>query len=320
MSQEPKTKVVPSYTGTLRSHSLSLPHCVSECSGIRIFGKRIKSLAFTTDVAIVKNINADAIMAVYPFTPQPVIADAIISVADVPVFVGVGGGVTSGMRSDRLAIQAEHQGAFGVVLNAPIPNDVVRQIKADVDIPVVVTVISEHTDIQARLDAGADILNVSGAARTPEIVARIRERFPEVPIIATGGPTDESILATIRSGANAITYTPPTSAVLFSRSMERYRVAEAIGEDRYSTPIKIGYFNGNRRALRVGAFPKNPTRRWRYKNKTIVLLFMDSSRKRRGRPPPEQKQAVPSRPWPRRGTVCLLLTDIFSKSSENRGG
>ena len=231
MSQEPKTKVVPSYTGTLRSHSLSLPHCVSECSGIRIFGKRIKSLAFTTDVAIVKNINADAIMAVYPFTPQPVIADAIISVADVPVFVGVGGGVTSGMRSDRLAIQAEHQGAFGVVLNAPIPNDVVRQIKADVDIPVVVTVVSEHTDIQARLDAGADILNVSGAAQTPEIVARIRERFPEVPIIATGGPTDESILATIRSGANAITYTPPASATLFSRSMERYRAAEAIGED-----------------------------------------------------------------------------------------
>ena len=67
MTQTPKTKtkVVPSYTGTLRSHSLSLPRCVSECSGIRIFGKRIKSLAFTTDVAIVKNINADAIMAVY---------------------------------------------------------------------------------------------------------------------------------------------------------------------------------------------------------------------------------------------------------------
>ena len=218
MSQQLKTKMVktvPSYTGTLRSHSLSLPHCVSECGGIRIFGKRVKSLAFTTDVAIVKNINADA----------------IISVADVPVFVGVGGGVTSGMRSYRLAIQAEHQGAFGVVLNAPIPNDVVRLIKEDVDIPVVVTVVSETTDIQARLDAGADILNVSGAARTPEIVAHIRKRFPEVPIIATGGPTDESILATIRAGANAITYTPPTSAALFARSMERYREAEAPAED-----------------------------------------------------------------------------------------
>ena len=45
----------------------------------------------------------------------------------------------------------------------------------------------------------------------------------------------------------------------------------------YYSPIKIRYFNGNRRALRVGAFPKNPTRRWRYQNKTIVLFFMDSS-------------------------------------------
>lgn len=55
-------KIVPSYTGTLRSHSLMLPACISECSGIRIFGRRIKSLAFSTDVAIIKNINADAIL------------------------------------------------------------------------------------------------------------------------------------------------------------------------------------------------------------------------------------------------------------------
>ena len=112
MSQETQTKTaktVPSYTGTLRSHSLSLPHCVSECSGIRIFGKRIKSIAFSTDVAIIKNINADAVIAVYPFTPQPSISQAIISVSDVPVFVGVGGGRTGGRRSVELAMQALQQ-------------------------------------------------------------------------------------------------------------------------------------------------------------------------------------------------------------------
>lgn len=216
-------KKVPSYTGSLRSHSLMLPACISECSGIRIFGRRIKSLAFSTDVAIIKNINADAIIAVYPFTPQPVIAQAIISVSDVPVFVGVGGGITTGMRSVRLAVQAEHQGAYGVVLNAPTSNEVIRQIKEDVDIPVVVTVVSGHTDIRARLDAGTDILNVSGAVATPEIVAEIRRDFPEVPIIATGGPTEESILRTIRAGANAVTYTPPTNGSLFAKIMEKHR-------------------------------------------------------------------------------------------------
>lgn len=216
-------KQVPSYTGNLRNHTLTLPLCISECSGIRIFGRRIKSLAFSTDVAIIKNINADAIIAVYPFTPQPVIAQAIISVSDVPVFVGVGGGITTGQRAVRLADQAEHQGAFGVVLNAPTDNEVIRQIKEIVDIPVIVTVVSDRTDITQRLEAGVDILNVSAAARTPEIVAGIRGNFPDVPIIATGGPTEESIRATIQAGANAITYTPPTTGSLFSGIMEGHR-------------------------------------------------------------------------------------------------
>ena len=211
-------KQVPSYTGTLRNHSLTIPACVSECSGIRIFGRRIKSLAFSTDVAIIKNINADAIIAVYPFTPQPVISQAIISVSDVPVFVGVGGGITTGSRSVRLAIQSEHQGAYGVVLNAPTSDDVIRQIKKVVDIPVVITVVSAHTDIGSRLEAGADFLNVSG-------VAEIRRDFPKVPIIATGGPTEESILRTIQAGANAITYTPPSNGVLFARIMNQHRKA-----------------------------------------------------------------------------------------------
>ena len=91
-----KEKFVPTYEGELRKHALEVPRCISECSGIRVFGRRIKSLVFSTDVAIIKNINADAVIAVYNFTPQPSITQAIISVSDVPVFAGVGGGYTNG--------------------------------------------------------------------------------------------------------------------------------------------------------------------------------------------------------------------------------
>ncbi len=216
-------KAVPEYDGTLRSHMIKIPTCISQCSGIRVFGRRIKSLAFTTDVAIIRNINADAIIAVYPFTPQPAIHRAVMQAADMPVFTGVGGGVTRGMRVVNLANDAEHEGAFGVVVNAPTSNEVVHMLKQVLDIPVVVTVVSERTDVAARLAAGADILNVSGAQNTPRIVRSIRERFPDVPIIATGGPADETIVETIRAGANAITYTPPTNGELFAQSMARYR-------------------------------------------------------------------------------------------------
>lgn len=216
-------KAVPAYEGTLRNHMIMIPTCISECSGIRVFGRRIKSLAFTTDVAIIRNINADAIIAVYPFTPQPSIAQAIINVSDVPVFVGVGGGTTNGPRSVRLAAYAEHQGAFGVVVNAPLADETIHQIKGIVDIPVIATVVSAKMDVARRITFGADILNVSGAAETPAIVRSIREKFPLIPIIATGGPTEETILATIEAGANAITYTPPTNGELFAESMRKYR-------------------------------------------------------------------------------------------------
>lgn len=214
---------VPEIHGNLRKHMVKVPEIINEVSGIKIFGKTIKSLVFTTDVALIKNCNANAVIAVYPFTPQPVISHAIITVSDIPVFCGVGGGTTTGKRVVNLAVDAEYQGAIGVVVNAPTSNDILRQLNARIDIPVVITVVSEGTDIAARLDAGASIINVSGAAKTPDIVRSIRKRFSDIPIIATGGPTDESILRTIEAGANAVTYTPPTSAEIFKTLMDNYR-------------------------------------------------------------------------------------------------
>ena len=123
----------------------------------------------------------------------------------------------------NMAAAAEQQGAFGVVCNALITNEAIRDIKSTVEIPLVFTVVSEHVDLEKRLSAGVDIVNVSGATRTPDIVAEIRAKYPELPIIATGGPTDETILAAIRAGANAITYTPPSSKDLFAKDMQEYR-------------------------------------------------------------------------------------------------
>ena len=216
-------KFVPVYEGELRKHSIQVPRCISECSGIRIFGRRIKSLVFSTDVAIIKNINADAVIAVYPFTPQQIIADAIVSTSSLPVFCGVGGGTTTGARVVMLAKDAEAFGAMAVVVNAPTTNDVIAQIADIIDIPIVVTVLDENTDIDARLEAGATIFNVSAAARTPEVVRILRERYPDLPIIATGGPSRESIRETVAAGANAISFTPPTAEELFHGLMTRYR-------------------------------------------------------------------------------------------------
>ena len=217
-------KYIPEIKGTLRNHVVEVPKIIRSCGGIKIFGKRIKSLLFTTDVAVIRNTDADAIIAVYPFTPQPLITQALIMAADVPVFCGVGGGITQGKRVVNLALDAEFKGAMGVVVNAPTSNDIIRNIRETIDIPLIWTIVSEDEDIDSRINAGTTIFNVSGGKNTVKIVKAIRRKYPEFPIVATGGPTEDSIKETIEAGANAITYTPSmTSAEIMRELMDRYR-------------------------------------------------------------------------------------------------
>ena len=213
----------PVIESRLRRNIIRVPREIEQATGIVVLGRRIKSLLYSTDIALIKNCDADAVFCVYPFTAQRSISSAIIHAASVPVFCGVGGGITQGERSAYLAMDAESQGAMGIVLNNPIPNDDIRLIAGTIDIPIVVTIVNDTTDIAARLEAGTTILNVAAGAKTPEIVAKIREGFPQVPIIATGGKTPEAITATIKAGANAIVYSPPNSSELTRRVMDGYR-------------------------------------------------------------------------------------------------
>ena len=207
----------------LRHNILRMPKEIEQASGIVVYGRRIRSLLFSTDIAIIKNCDADAVFCVYPFTAQRAVHAAVIHAASMPVFCGVGGGTTKGVRTVGLAKDAEAQGAMGLVLNAPISNPNLRAVTSAVDIPVVITVVSEDTNIARRLEHGATILNVAGAAETPAIIRKIREQYPSVPIIASGGNTNESIRETIRAGANAVTYTPPSTKEIFRVTMSKYR-------------------------------------------------------------------------------------------------
>ena len=147
--------------GRLRKAPLRVPDELEECGGFTLFGRRIKSLLYTTDVAVIRNSNADAIFAVYPFTAQPAITQALLTASEAPVFVGVGGGTTTGKRAVQLAAVSEMQGAAGVVVNSPAPPEMIEQICAIIDIPVIATVVRCDAIAHAKVKAGAKILNVA---------------------------------------------------------------------------------------------------------------------------------------------------------------
>ena len=200
-------KAIPKINTQLRSHTILVPEVYREATGVLI-----KSLVFSTDVAVIANCNADAVIAVYPFTPTIQITEAIISVAQRPVFVGVGGGTTAGKRVESIALDAELHGATAVVLNAPTTTEFVQNLADDIDIPVVLTIVSLNEDLEKRmLHTKANIINVSGG------------KDPNFPIIATGGPTEETVREVIQAGANAVTFTPPTNGEIFKGMMEEYR-------------------------------------------------------------------------------------------------
>ena len=217
-------KQMPHVQSKLR-HIVKVPECIYDVSGINVNGRRIKSLVFSTDVAVIANCNADAVIAVYPFTPTMQITKSIIEVAQRPVFVGVGGGTTAGKRVESIALDPELHGATAVVLNAPTKTRFVQELSQIVDIPIVLTIVSLDEPLEERmLHSGASIVNVSGGKNTVAIIKALREIDKTFPIIATGGPSEETIKEVIQAGANAITYTPPTNGEIFKEMMERYRM------------------------------------------------------------------------------------------------
>ena len=62
-----REKKIPHVKTKLRSHHIvTMPDEIYAASGIVIMGRRIKSLIFSTDIAIIRNCNADAVLAVRP--------------------------------------------------------------------------------------------------------------------------------------------------------------------------------------------------------------------------------------------------------------
>lgn len=209
--------------GRLRKAPLRVPEGYETCSGFTLFGRRIRSLLYSTDVAAIRNSNADAIFAVYPFTAQPAITQALLTVAEAPLFVGVGGGTTTGRRAAELAAVSEMQGAAGVVLNSPATPDMVAQVVSTVDIPVVATITRFDDEAAEKISAGARIVNVAAGRGTAEVIAELRAAFPHLPIIAPGGKSEDSAAATVAAGANALIWAPPSVVELQHDMMVRYR-------------------------------------------------------------------------------------------------
>ncbi len=207
----------------LRKCELPIPPVLNEATGIDVFGRTVKSFVYSTDPYIIRNCNADAVLALAPFTCQSIITEMLIKLSERPVFVGVAGAITNGLRSVELARIAEAQGAAGVCVSPGADVFTVESIANSVDIPVVVSVAGYDQFSQEKIAAGASMINVVAGRNTAEVTRLYRESNQDMIILATAGKTSESALTTIGSGADALSWTPPSIVEIERQLMQNTR-------------------------------------------------------------------------------------------------
>ena len=223
--------------GRLRKAALSVPDEMDECSGFTLFGRRIKSMLYTTDVAVIRNSNADAIFAVYPFTAQPAITQALLTVAECPVFVGVGGGTTAGKRAVQLAAVWR--------CRAPRASCQLTRIARDGRADRQHGRHPRHRHGGPLRRRGAR----QGQGRRQDFERRRRQGHPRraapapraLPQHAAhriGRPLLALHPRDAEAGANAVIWTPPSAQQLQADMMKRYREMGATPEGPIRTPSR----------------------------------------------------------------------------------
>ncbi|MFD2942417.1 hypothetical protein [Flavobacterium notoginsengisoli] len=204
---------------------LSTPDIIGKnCQGLLLGNHNLKSFLFSTDMALIENNDADAILAVYPFPPSPKIIKTLIDFSGKPVVCGVGGGKTKGKKSLEMAIYAEEMKASGIIVNIPFENKDIKKIRQKVSIPIFATVATSDFDfLKNRIEAGVNVFHVSGGTNTNMIVKEITAKFPGFPVMATGGKSLTDIDESINAGSKAIVLSPPSNKDLFKTIMDKYR-------------------------------------------------------------------------------------------------
>ncbi|MDM1503526.1 hypothetical protein HX071_15160 [Myroides marinus] len=198
-------------------------HLIDSCKGLVLNNQKVKSILFSTDIALIENNDADAILAVYPFAPSQKIIKTLIEFSNKPVICGIGGGITQGDFSITMAKKAEALGAAAVIVNQPFKNEDIAEVSKHISIPIISSVSTINFDFKARIEAGVSCFNVTGGTETLKIVDHIKTNYPDVAVISTGGKTNESLRKIAQAKVNAIILTPPSNGELFRSIMDGYR-------------------------------------------------------------------------------------------------
>lgn len=207
----------------LSASNYEIPGAIEESSGILIGDHLIRSVLLTTDLAFISSFEADSVMAVHPFDKISHMDEVIIDFSNRPVFCDIGGGLLHSHEVSEAAKRSLKVGASAVVISKPTPVDVIKNMRTEIDGLLIYTVMFESEPVKELAETGVDIFNVATGEYTADTVGQIRSIIPDTPIMASGGPHNSTIRETIRAGADAIVFNPPTATEMMRAVFEGFR-------------------------------------------------------------------------------------------------
>lgn len=209
----------------LTANKFKIPEPIADSPGISVGSHRIKSVLLSTDLSYIANLNIDSVLVMHPFEPTEKLNTAIQEFCECPVFMGIGGGFRKSEDMINLVVSADKNGADGIVISRPTDPKTVQKIREKVDSKLIYSILIEGENIQQLVDAGVDMLNISTGEDTAQNIRSIRQDYADIPIMANGGPFASTISETIRAGADAIVYNPPTATEMMRSLFDKFRKA-----------------------------------------------------------------------------------------------
>jgi 2-keto-3-deoxy-6-phosphogluconate aldolase len=207
----------------LSANKYHIPDVIAESPGIKIEKSLVRSVLLSTDLAYIQNMDADSIMTVNPFEKSMELNKVLVDFVSKPVFSDVGGGLLREEQIIEHSKNALQAGSSGVVISKPTAPEIIHNLKEEVDGMLIYTLMLDAEPVQELAHAGVDIFNITTGEVTAESVKKVRDKLPEISIMASGGPHDSTIRETISAGADAIVFNPPTASEILRSVFDTYR-------------------------------------------------------------------------------------------------
>lgn len=195
------------------------PEFLSSAKGFRLKNRLVHAILYTRDKLNMKTTNADAIMTNFFLIPGGKRARSMLLKTGRPFIFPVHFRFIFLLGLSNLIKKLEISGAAGLFVAGWLPDEILKKLCKQASLPVISATAPRLDKIFSKIEAGAYAVCLPGKYVSKKMIRILHESYPFVPVIASCGRSEDSMLSCLKSGVDAVMYRP---CVLFGSDREEY--------------------------------------------------------------------------------------------------